>query len=188
MTIVAGLCVAAAVSTLGYWRVHMAASIDSECVKALQAISSGKLDEWRGLPAACRRQDAEAVFGASGSDPDGVATLGDAPTAFRDYPPNQVARQGITVWLAGDKILSLQVNSPALPVALERVLGRPQAVAASHLKAFHEQWIYADRGITAHVDADSHSVLRIYFYAPTTPDAFLASSLSRVETRRTPRK
>lgn len=162
------------------------ANLADSIFESLQSLRRGELTKWHGLPPESQREVVEQVFGNTGPDPDGVAMLGDELVAFRDYPATRFAPSGFTVWFVGDTACCVQVNSPNLGQSLEESLGAPEEIASSRLKSFHEQWIYAKRGLTAHVNSSNHSVSRIYFYAPTSVEKFLQSSLSRVEMRRIP--
>lgn len=162
------------------------ARLDSKCVDALGSLRSGDIDQWHGLVSECSRQEAERVFGNTGSDPDGTAILGDQLTAFRSYGPSEFAPYGFTVWFSGKAIRCVQVNTPQLVRPLEAMIGPPEAVVPSRLKSSLEQRIYARRGLIAHVDVSSQSVFRIYFCAPMTVKEFLESSVSKVEIRRIP--
>lgn len=154
--------------------------------ESLQALRRGELDQWHGISPGCQREVVEQVFGNTGPGPDGAATLGDDLLAFRDYPASRFAPHGFTVWYVGDVVYCVQVNLPNMAKPLEQILGAPEIVTPSRLKSFHEQWIYAKRGLTAHVKSSTRNVFRLYFYAPTNAEDFLQSSLSRVEIRRTP--
>lgn len=162
------------------------------CTAALQILASGRLHDFRGLPTGCRREHAETALGPTPSGPDGVAQLGDLMLGFRDYrTARKGAPYGVTVWFVENEIAVVQINSPLLSDSLERALGAPEAKTRSLLRAFYTQWVYASRGLTAHVSNRDPSgsptaVLRLYAYPPTTVETFLSSPLSRVETRRIP--
>lgn len=152
-----------------------------DCTAALRALGNGRLSEWHGLVPGCSRAHAEEVLGPSESGPDGTGRLGGSPTAFRDYPLTSAAPYGITVWFVLDTIVLVQVNSPRLGEPLDRLLGGPEGTMPSLLAPAHTQWIYASRGLTAHVHTYRHEVLRLYGCAPTTVEEFRNSWLSRVE-------
>lgn len=152
-------------------------------VEALKWLRSGDLGHWWGITPQMRRQQVEMVFGNTGADPDGAAFLGEELCAFRDYPASDFAPFGFTIWFAGDAVGCVQINSPNFVQPLDSMLGQPEAIAPSRLKANHQQWIYAHRGLTAHVKR-GQTVSMLYCYAPTTVEEFLQSGLSRVEIRR----
>lgn len=67
-------------------------------------------------------------------------------------------------------------------------LGAPETTIPSRLQRFHTQWIYAQRGLTAHVNNHTGEIVRLYAYPVTTTRKFLNSWLSRVEMRRLNRR
>jgi hypothetical protein len=158
----------------------------SGCTASLRSLASGDLRHWHGLEEDCDRADAEAAFGPSESGPDGSAMLARELTAFRRYPPAPAAPYGIVVWFEGDEVVLVEIVQPALAEPLQEQIGSPEGTADSGLAAFHSQRIYAGRGLTAHVHDMIGEVLRLYAYRPMTVDAFLASGLAGVETRRIP--
>lgn len=159
-------------------------SSQTECVTALRALAQGQLRDWHGLPPGCDRAGAETAIGSGAEIVSGL--LGGMPTQFRDYPATPAAPAGIRIWYEGDTIIAVQIETPALAEPIDQLLGTPEQTEKSLLQSFHTQWIYAGRGLTAHVSNTSHVVLRLYGYPPTSVDEFLQSSLSRVENRRIP--
>ncbi len=161
-------------------------SMSKSCTTSLRNLANGNLQLWNGLLSDCNRLNAEEAFRPSQASSDNSTMLAGELTAFRDYPSTSAAPYGITVWYVEDKILLIQINHPSLNRSLEELLGSPDGTAPSLLKAFHTQWIYAHRGLTAHVNNQTQEVLRLYAYPPTTVDEFLHSWISRIETRRIP--
>lgn len=158
--------------------------ISENCIDVLRHLAMGNLRNWRGLNLHCSRNDAEMAFGETGNTADGIGSLANSPTAFRDYPATLFAPYGITVWYVQDTIAVIQVNSPVFPESPEQILGSPEGTTISKLQALSSQWIYASRGLTLHVNDGTKTVFRLYAYLPTTVDDFLHSPLSRVESRR----
>jgi hypothetical protein len=147
-------------------------------------LAAGDLRGWHGLDEGCDRASAEAALGPSEAGPDGSGMLGGVPTAFRRYPPAPAVPDGVVVWLEEDWVVAVELMQPVLPEPIAAQLGPPEARERSGLASFHSQWIYAGRGLTAHVDDVSEDVRRLYGYAPTTVEDFLASPIASVETRR----
>ena len=161
---------------------------EARCVTALRAFGSGRLSEWLGLPEGCTRAHVERALGPSEPGPDGAGRLGGSPTAYRTYPPTDFAPYGVMVWFVEDQVVLLQINSPAATIPLEASLGAPDGHANSLLDYGHSQWIYAERGLTAHVSIITQDILRIYGYRPTSLEEFLESWLSKVAIRRIRRR
>lgn len=159
---------------------------DAEQVAALKALGEGRLAAWRGLLPGCSRGHAEAALGPSAPGPDGAGRLGPSPAAFRRYPPAPIGPYGVIVWLAGDAVTLIEVNTPALSESPEAQLGPPEAEVPSRLDRLHTQLIYASRGLTLHLHTYTRQLKRIYAYPPTTVEAFLASWLSQVAIGREP--
>ena len=157
------------------------------CTVSLQALASGSLDVWTGLSPDCTRQTAEEVFGESEMTQDSVGFLNGSPTGYRAFPALPAAPSGILVWFVEDQIVLIRIQEPKLP-PLESLLGKPEATAPSQLHAFHTQWIYATRGLTAHVQNQTGKVAWLFTYPPMTAAAFLASWISRVSTTRIPNR
>src|SRR5579863_9721918 len=122
----------------------------NRCTVSLQALASGSLADWTGLSPDCTRQTAQEAFGESGMTQDSVGSLNGSPTGYRAYPAAPAAPNGILVWFVEDQIVLIRIQEPTLP-PLESLLGKPEATAVSQLHAIHTQWIYASRGLTAHV-------------------------------------
>jgi hypothetical protein len=154
---------------------------DADIIQALRALADGRWGDWHGLPAGCERKHAEQVFGPSEPGPDGVGVVAGYSFSFRRYPAPAWAA-GVVVWLNGDLVLAIQLNTP-LASAWREVLGPPEDTAPSLLFSIGTQWIYASRGLTLHAGSDDR-VIQIYVYAPTTPEEFKQSWMSQVEIRR----
>ncbi len=131
-------------------------------------------------------EHAEQALGPTPSGPDGVALLGDSLSGFRLYPATSAAPHGLTVWFVENKIVAVQISQPHLDRPLKEQIGEPEATAPSLLKTLQTQWIYASRGLTAHVSKMSGTISSLYAYRPMTVAEFLSSSLSRVSSRRIP--
>lgn len=158
------------------------------CRNSLRDLAEGRLGSWSGLSEDCRRADAEAAVGPSEEGDDGVGDLGGQMTAFRAYPGTDFAPFGLLVWYEGEEILALQINQPNVKGNPEGLLGPPEGREQSQLKAFHEQWIYASRGLSLHVHEGTGEVFRLYAFPPMSVEAYLESLLSRVYIRREPRR
>ncbi|MGH2949909.1 MAG: hypothetical protein ACRDPC_27215 [Solirubrobacteraceae bacterium] len=159
----------------------------TNCRDGLAALAGGRWGEWRGLGPDCTRAAAEEAVGPTVPEPDGSGSLAGSPTAFRIYPPAPAAPHGIQLWLDGDRILLVQINSPDPGGDPEELLGPPEATLPSRLAARHQQWVYASRGLTLHVHARTHEVRRLYGYPPSSAEEFAQSPLARVELQRVPR-
>jgi len=145
---------------------------DSECQSAIAALAGGRLDEFRGL-GKCGRVDAEAALGSSG----------DAPSKFEqfgEYRPYSTPGGTILVWFLSDDIRVMQLLYPKLKRPLRALVGDPEAKVRSELSSEWEQWVYASRGMTAHVKRGSSDVVALYAYRPSTVEAFLKTDIARV--------
>jgi len=150
----------------------------------LCALANGRLQDWSGIQPTFSRTDAQKAFGPSKSDRDKYGLLGGSPTAFREYFPTAAAPLGMTVWYVDEQMILIRLLQPKLAESLTQMLGQPETTTSSQLQRFHTQWIYAQRGLTAHVHNATSEVLRLYAYRPTTTREFLNSWLSRVQIRR----
>ena len=140
---------------------------------ALQALAAGDLAAFHGLGPADDRAAAEAAFGPS-EGPDGVGPLMGELMPFRRYGAAPAAPNGLVVWLAGDRVLLVDVPSPALDAASLLVLGDPELEAPSGLAAFHVQLAWPSRGLAAHVSQSDGGVRALYAFAPMPPDEYRA--------------
>ncbi|MHB8750765.1 MAG: hypothetical protein ACYDBJ_16445, partial [Aggregatilineales bacterium] len=110
-----------------------------------------------------------------------------SPTGSGADPAAPAAPTGILVWFVEDLIVLIRIQEPKLP-PLESLLGKPETTALSQLHAFHTQWIYATRGLTAHVQNQTGKVAWLFAYRPMTAAAFLASWMSQVSMTRIPNR
>jgi hypothetical protein len=92
---------------------------------------------------------------------------------------------GGMLWLEGDRILAIELYKPALTQPLADILGPAEEIAVSNLRSSGLQWIYASRGLTAHLSG-SGALFRIYAYPATTLKEYRESWISRVQIRRIP--
>jgi hypothetical protein len=147
-------------------------STDASCQENLATLVAGKLDGWKGL-GRCGRIDAETALGSSGDAPSKFEQFGE----YRVYP-----RPGghVFVWFLSDDIRVLQLLYPKLPRTLSSLLGAPEKKVKSELSGDWDQWVYASRGLTAHVKRSSEEVVTLFAYQPTTVDAFLKTDIARV--------
>ena len=151
---------------------------DDACRAALSTLVSGQLDGFHGL-ARCGRVDAEAALGSSGDQPSKFEQFGE----YRAYSrPNGT----VLVWFLSDDIRVLQLIYPKLPRPIPSLLGEPEAKAKSGLSEDWDQWVYASRGLTAHVRRNSQEVVTVFAYKPTTVDEFLRSDIARVSKNEAP--
>ena len=147
---------------------------DDRTRSSLAALAAGDLASFHGLGPHDDRAAAESVFGPSEPGEDGVGPLMGVLTRFRRYLPLHVAPYGIVVWFAGDEVLLVEVQSPALDAAALLPLGEPEAVAPSGLAPLHDQLVWASRGLAAHVSRATGGILALFAFAPMTTDAFAA--------------
>jgi len=155
-----------------------------DCPAALRALAQGRLDEWPGLQPTCHREHVQEAFGPSLSAVDSFGQLGGSPTAYRRYSSTPGAPLGLITWFVEDQVVLVRIQDPVLGRSLEEMLGAPEAVEPSRLRAYHNQWIYAGRGLVAHVSKGDGMVSWLYGFRPSTTAEFLDSWLCRVERRR----
>ncbi len=159
----------------------------NETIQLLEAFASGDYASWVGLPSNLSTAEVELAFGPSGPGEDGIASLGGTLTKFRVYPDTKTYPYGLKVWKEEDKILALQVNSPAIKTEiLMQQLGEPETKIPSLIMAFHEQWVYANRGLTFHISELTNEVLRIYAYPKMEAGTFIDSPMAKESKRRIP--
>jgi len=151
---------------------------DEACRSALSALATGQLDGFRGL-ARCGRVDAEAALGSSGEQPSKFEQFGE----YRVYPRPQGT---VLVWFLSDDIRVMQLIYPKLPKPIPALLGEPEAKTKSGLSEDWDQWVYASRGLTAHVRRNSHEVVALFAYKPTSVAEFLQSDIARVSKNEAP--
>lgn len=149
------------------WR---ARSADPGCQAELSAFAAGRLGGFRGLPR-CGRVDAEAALGSSGDAPSRFEQFGE----YRVYPH---PGGGVLVWFLADDVRLVELTFPKLDPPLGRQLGAPEAKAPSRLSGDWEQWIYASRGLSAHVDRASGEVTALFAFRPTTVEEFLRTDVA----------
>jgi hypothetical protein len=145
---------------------------DAACQAGLQALAAGQLDGWKGL-GKCGRVDAENTLGSSGDQPSKFEQFGE----YRVYP-----HQGgsILVWFLKEDIRVMQFLFPKLGKPIKGLLGEPEAKTPSRLSEEWDQWVYASRGLTAHVKRANNEVVSIFVYKPTTVEAFLQTDIARI--------
>jgi hypothetical protein len=149
-----------------------------ECRRDLAALAAGELDTFHGLPR-CGRVDAEGTLGDSGAGPSQFEKMGE----YRVF--SRAGKSALAYFLADD-IRVVEVLYPKLPRPLSSLLGAPEGKVKSELSPGWEQWIYATRGLTAHVQRTTGEVTALFAYGATTVDAFLASDIARVSKSEAP--
>jgi hypothetical protein len=152
------------------------------CQDAIVAFAEMELDRWHGLPA-CTHDDLAAALGPGGPEWDGGFGR------IHIYPGRAATPTGITVHFRGNRAaFAIAAGERLAPATIEEMLGPPEARAPSRLfEPQNEQWIYASRGLTLHVDCVSHVPLRIYGYEPMTVEQFEQSDLFYVQAWEHPR-
>jgi len=149
-----------------------ARAVDGACQTDLGALVAGRLDGFRGL-GKCGRVDAESALGSSGDQPSKFEQFGE----YRVYPRPDGT---VLVWFLSDDIRVMQRLFPKLQNPLKAQLGEPEVKVPSGLSTEWEQWVYATRGLTAHVKRQGGEVVALFVYRATTVDAFLASDIAKV--------
>jgi hypothetical protein len=145
---------------------------DAGCTAGLTALADGKLEGFPGL-GKCGRVDAEAALGSSGEGPSKFEQFGE----YRVYPHGS---GHVLVWFLADDIRVLQLIYPKLKKPIKSALGEPEARIKSALSADWDQWVYASKGLTAHVERATGKVSALFAYQPTTVDAFLKTDIAKV--------
>jgi hypothetical protein len=147
------------------------------CRDALVALARANLAAFR--LGSCGRIDAEGAFGSSG----------DLPSRFEQFGEYRVYTTGgnsILVWFLADNIRVMQLLYPKLSQPIATLLGAPDAKAPSQLSSAWEQWIYAGRGIAAHVKPATGEVITLFAFQPTSVAAFLETDIARVSKSEAP--
>jgi len=152
--------------------------VSPDCRRDLSALASGDLEAFHGLPR-CGRVDAEGTLGDSGGGPSQFEKMGE----YRVF--SQAGRSALAYFLADD-IRVVELLYPRLPRPLPSLLGTPEGKVKSELSPGWEQWIYASRGLTAHVQRSTGQVTALFAYGATTVDGFLASDIARVSKSEAP--
>jgi hypothetical protein len=151
------------------------------CRAALKALGEGRLAGWVGL-SRCTEADAEAALGAGRPGP----ALADAWGRARHHPGGPATPHGVDLWLDGARIIALQVVSPRIDPPLLAALGEPDARIESGLSSDWEQWVYASRGLVAHVAPPHNEIRTLYGFAPMAMSDFLKSAIAHVHTEEYP--
>jgi hypothetical protein len=153
--------------------------VNQQCSDSLRALADGNYDQWKGL-IRCSRADADAALGPAVGTPS-PGTFG----VSRFHAARAAAPSGVEVWLrAHDEIVLVQINGARPRAPLDQLLGKAEAVIDSGLDPSFEQWVYASRGLTAHVQRWDHVPVRVYGYAPMTIGEFRDNPISQVWTAR----
>ena len=141
----------------------------------LATLAAGDLAAFRGLGPDDDREAAEAAFGPSDPGPDGIGQLMGEMLPFRRYPPGPVAPYGLTVWFgADDRVLLVDVPSPALDASALLPLGEPELELPSGLEVFHSQLAWPSRGLAAHVSKADGSLRALHAFGPLAGGEYTA--------------
>ena len=151
---------------------------DAGCRDALAALARADLAAFH--LRTCGRIDAERALGTSGDQPSRFEQFGE----YRVYTGS--GGNSILVWFLADDIRVIQLLYPKLPQPIATVLGAPDGKAPSHLSSAWEQWIYARRGIAAHVKPATGEVITLFAFQPTDVAAFLQTDIARVSKSEAP--
>ena len=181
-----GAASAAAPTTAGDERAHgddaadrwkLRAS-DAACRDSLAALARAELAAFH--LGSCGRIDAERAFGSSGA----------APSRFEQFGEYRVYTAGggsnILVWFLADNIRVIQLLYPKLTQPIATLLGPPDAKAPSRLSSSWEQWIYARRGLAAHVKPATGEVVTLFAFQPTEVATFLETDIAKVSKSEAP--
>ena len=151
---------------------------DPGCREALAALARADLAAFR--LGTCGRIDAERALGTSGDQPSRFEQFGE----YRVYTAG--GGNSILVWFLADNIRVIQLLYPKLPQPIATLLGPPDAKAPSQLSTSWEQWIYARRGIAAHVKPATGEVVTLFAFQPTSVAAFLETDIAHVSKSEAP--
>ena len=160
---------------LDRWRSRTASP---DCRRDLAALGDGTLDAFHGL-GRCGRVDAEGTLGDSGATPSQFEKLG-------EYRVFSGGGRNALVYFLADDIRVVELLYPKLPRPLVAQLGTPERKVKSELSPQWEQWIWATRGLTAHVQRSTGQVTALFAYSATSVDAFLGSDVARVSKSEAP--
>ena len=152
--------------------------VSAECRRELAALAAGELDAFHGLPR-CGRVDAEGTLGDSGDGPAQFEKMG-------EYRVFAHANRSVIVYFLADDIRVVELLYPKLTRPLPSLLGAPEGKIKSALSPGWDQWIYASRGLAAHVNRATGEVTALFAYAPTTVEAYLQTDIARVSKSEAP--
>jgi hypothetical protein len=102
---------------------------------------------------------------------------------YRERPATPV---GVEVVVQGEHIVAIEIFRPVLDRPLRASLGEPETKVESGLSSDWDQWVYAARGLTGHVD-ERGAVMAVYAYEPMSTADFLKSAIARVYVTEYPR-
>jgi hypothetical protein len=151
---------------------------DAACRDSLAALARADLPAFR--LGTCGRIDAERAFGGSGEQPSRFERFGE----YRVYTAG--GGSSILVWFLADNIRVIELLYPKLPQPIATVLGPPDAKAPSRLSSAWEQWIYARRGLAAHVKPATGEVIALFAFQATEVAAFLETDIAKVSKSEAP--
>jgi hypothetical protein len=141
----------------------------------LATLAAGDLASFHGLGPSDDREAAETAFGPSEPGPDGTGPLMGEMLPFRRYPAVPIAPYGLTAWFgAEDRVLLVDVPSPALDATALLPLGEPEVELPSGLEVFHAQLGWPSRGLAAHVSKADGSVRALHAFGPLGREGYTA--------------
>jgi hypothetical protein len=141
----------------------------------LAHLAAGDLGAFRGLGEDDDRDAAEAAFGPSEAGPDGNGPLMGEMLPFRRYPAAAAAPFGVVVWFgAQDRVLLVEIPSPAVDATGLLALGEPELELPSGLEVFHTQLAWPSRGLAAHVSKSNGALRALHAFAPMGRDEYTA--------------
>ena len=151
---------------------------DAGCRDALGALARAELAAFR--LGTCGRIDAERALGSSGEQASRFEQFGE----YRVYTAG--GGNSILVWFLADNIRVIQLLYPKLPQPIAILFGAPDAKAPSQLSSGWEQWIYARRGLAAHVKPATGEVIVLFAFQPTSVAAYLETDIAHVSKSEAP--
>ena len=99
---------------------------------------------------------------------------------------NTAASQSAIAYFLGDDIRVVELLYPKLKRPLSSLLGPPEGKVDSALSPGWDQWIYATRGLAAHVNRATGEVIVVFAYRSTTVESYLQSDIARVSKSEAP--
>lgn len=160
--------------------------MSERAIKHLRELAAGRYAHFSGLPRGLTRPQVVEALGPAFAGPQSdKPAADDARTAW--YGEAEGAPIGLTVTFYDDLAVRVEIVTPRAAKPIEEQLGPPESVAESLLGTTRDQWIWAERGLTAHVNRISGDVDYLYAYRSMSLDEYLDSSLASVSSTRIPR-
>lgn len=162
----------------------MEQNLINNCTDTLNQIRNLEINNLHGLPLNCEMSTIREVFEVQANAILMDLKVGGALFKRLKAPESATAPYGYSIWFQQGKMAAIGIVNPEFDESLIKHFIENGTKINSGIGSFVDQYVLAEKGISAHISKDYKNVRRVYFLPSMSQEEFENYSFSKVSVTR----